>query len=176
MYVPTFQGLGAGDFVRPAANGHTPYPFDAPHQVRFYRARNAIYHLFQALQSGGGRLTALVPDYNSGNEVLAMRAAGVSIRFYPVGWDGQIDVAMVRQLCDGDRPDVLYVIHYLGWPQPMWPLADLCKQRGIVLVEDCALALLSALDGRPLGSFGDWSVYCLYKTLPVPNGAILVSN
>ena len=44
------------------------------------------------------------------------------------------------------------------------------------LVEDCALALLSELDGRPLGSFGDWSVFCLYKTLPVPNGAVLVQN
>ncbi len=29
---------------------------------------------------------------------------------------------------------------------------------------------------RPLGSFGDWSVFCLYKTLPLPNGALLVQN
>src|SRR5207253_3181872 len=49
-------------------------------------------------------------------------------------------------------------------------------QRGMRLVEDCALALLSEHDGRPLGSFGDWSVFCLYKTLPVPNGAVLVQN
>jgi dTDP-4-amino-4,6-dideoxygalactose transaminase len=29
---------------------------------------------------------------------------------------------------------------------------------------------------RPLGSFGQWSVFCLYKTLPLPNGALLVQN
>ena len=96
--------------------------------------------------------------------------------YYPVGPDGQIDLSVVEQFCNTYNPDVLYVIHYLGWPQPMWALTDFCRQRGILVVEDCALALLSALDGRPLGSFGDWAVYCLYKTLPVPNGAILVQN
>jgi len=30
--------------------------------------------------------------------------------------------------------------------------------------------------GQPLGSFGDWAVFCLYKTLPVPNGSLLVQN
>jgi dTDP-4-amino-4,6-dideoxygalactose transaminase len=44
------------------------------------------------------------------------------------------------------------------------------------LVEDCALSLLSDLDGEPLGSFGHWSVFCLYKTLPMPNGALLIQN
>jgi dTDP-4-amino-4,6-dideoxygalactose transaminase len=174
--VPTFQGLGAADFVRPAAQRRTTYPFDAPHQVRFYRARNAIYYLFQTLQPGGRPLTVLVPDYNSGNEVLAMRAAGVTIHYYPVGSDGQIDLAVAEDCCERYRPDVFYVIHYLGWAQPMVEIAAMCQRRSMLLVEDCALALLSNLGDQPLGSFGDWAIYCLYKTLPVPNGAILVQN
>ena len=118
----------------------------------------------------------LAPDYHSGNEVLAMRAAGATIHYYPIHRDMRLDPDEVRRLCEEHNPDVLYVIHYLGWPQPMPALVDLCRQRGMLLVEDCALALLSELDGRPLGSFGDWSVFCLYKTLPVPNGAVLVQN
>lgn len=176
MYVPTFQGLSAADFVRPSRPRPEPYPFAAPHQVRFYRARNAIYYLFERLCAARGRLRVLVPDYNSGNEVLAMREAGADMRFYPVGPDGQIDVAIAEEWCDRLQPDVFYVIHYLGWPQPMRELSSLCRRRHMWLVEDCALALLSTLGGRPLGTFGDWSVYCLYKTLPVPNGAILVQN
>src|SRR5207248_2216648 len=39
-----------------------------------------------------------------------------------------------------------------------------------------ALSLLSELDGQPLGSFGQWAIFCLYKTLPVPDGALLVQN
>ena len=176
MFVPTFQGLGALDFVRPASHRRAPYPFAAEHQVHFYRARNAIYHLFQKLQATGRQLTALVPDYNSGNEVLAMRAAGVRIQYFPVGPDGQIDPAVAEEWCERYQPDVFYVIHYLGWPQPMPELVKMCRRRSLLLIEDCALALLSELGDRPLGTFGDWSIYCLYKTLPVPNGAILVQN
>jgi len=70
----------------------------------------------------------------------------------------------------------LYVIHFIGWPQPMNRILELCRTAGLILVEDCALSLLSQTDGRPLGSFGDYSVFCLYKTLPVPNGGLLVQN
>ena len=31
----------------------------------------------------------------------------------------QPDLDDVERLCDQHDPDVLYVIHYLGWPQPM---------------------------------------------------------
>jgi dTDP-4-amino-4,6-dideoxygalactose transaminase len=177
MFIPTFQGLTATDFVLTASGRTTErrYPFDVPH-LTFYRARNAIYHLFKVLRSGTERLTVLVPDYNSGNEVLALEAAGATIRYYGVGPDGQVDVSHVERLCEMHRPDVLYVIHYLGWPQPIRQLADLARRRGLWLVEDCALALLSDAGGQPLGSFGHFSIFCLYKTLPLPNGACLVEN
>jgi hypothetical protein len=49
-------------------------------RTAFYRARNGIYHLFAALEDAKARtnerLVVLVPDYNSGNEVLAIEAAG----------------------------------------------------------------------------------------------------
>jgi dTDP-4-amino-4,6-dideoxygalactose transaminase len=175
MRVPVFHGLSPVDLIRPRRE-RTIFPFDAPEGMAFYRARNAIYYLFRALVERRRRLTVLVPDYNSGNEVLAIRAAGASIEYCPVGPDMRMDPDEVERLCDVQRPDVLYVIHYAGWPQPITTLVELCRRRHILLVEDCALALLSETDGRPLGSFGDWSVFCLYKTLPLPNGALLVRN
>jgi CelD/BcsL family acetyltransferase involved in cellulose biosynthesis/dTDP-4-amino-4,6-dideoxygalactose transaminase len=169
--------LSAVDFVRPAQPARAAgYPFDAPSRLSFFRARNAIYHLCRALVTRNPALTVLAPDYNSGNEILAMRAAGARLRYYPIDRHMQLDPDDVERLCVQHAPDVLYVIHYIGWPQPMAPLIDLCRRRGMLLVEDCALALLSQGDGRPLGAFGDWSVFCLYKTLPLPNGALLVQN
>jgi dTDP-4-amino-4,6-dideoxygalactose transaminase len=176
MYVPVYQGLTPIDFVRPARPEAVCFPFDAPSRRYFYRARNAIYHLFRALRSTTERLMVLAPDYNSGNEVLAMQAAGATLRYCPVDRNMRLDPIEVGRLCERYNPDILYVIHYAGWPQPMPALVDLCRRRHMLLVEDCALALLSELDGRPLGSFGDWSVFCLYKTLPLPNGALLVRN
>jgi dTDP-4-amino-4,6-dideoxygalactose transaminase len=176
MFVPTYQGLRAADFFKSVAGADRPFPFNTPRALRFYRARNAIYYLFRELHAFRPRLTVLAPDYHSGNEVLAMRSAGATLHYYPIHRDMQLDPDEVRRLCREHNPDVLYVIHYLGWPQPMPALVELCRQRGMLLVEDCALALLSEPGGRPLGSFGDWSVFCLYKTLPVPNGAVLVQN
>jgi dTDP-4-amino-4,6-dideoxygalactose transaminase len=175
-FVPIYQGLSAADFVRTAERRAACFPFNVPHRLPFFRARNAIYHLFRALVAANPRLTVLAPDYNSGNEILAMRAAGATIRYCPVGRNMDLDPAAVEELCRIHDPDLLYVIHYVGWPQPMPALADLCRRREMLLVEDCALSLLSEVDGKPLGSFGDWSVFCLYKTLPVPNGALLVQN
>jgi dTDP-4-amino-4,6-dideoxygalactose transaminase len=175
-FVPTYQGLSARDFVRTVDRADDCFPFTAPHRLPFYRARNAIYHLFRALLETNPRLTVLAPDYNSGNEILAMRAAGATLHYCPVPRDMTLDPDDVERHCRAHNPDLLYVIHYAGWPQPMTELVDLCRRRGMLLVEDCALSLLSETDGRPLGSFGDWSVFCLYKTLPLPNGALLVQN
>jgi len=58
----------------------------------------------------------------------------------------------------------------------MKDIMALCQERGMILIEDCALALLSELDGQPLGSFGDYAIFCLYKTVPVPNGGLLIQN
>ena len=175
MYVPTFQGLSATDLVRPPAASAACFPFDAP-RLAFYRARNAIYYLFEALRTVKPRLVVLVPDYNSGNEILALEAAGAELHYYRIGRDLQPDLDQIADLCRQHDPDVLYVIHYLGWPQPMTALTRIARERTMLLVEDCALSLLSEPDGIPLGSRGDFSVFCLYKTLPVPNGALLVQN
>jgi dTDP-4-amino-4,6-dideoxygalactose transaminase len=184
-FVPTYQGLSAADFVRSAtATREACFPFNVAGRLPFYRARNAIYHLFTTLVAQNPRLTVLAPDYNSGNEILAMRAAGVQIQYCPVDRQMQMRPERVEELCALYNPDLLYVIHYVGWPQPMPALLDICRRRGMLLVEDCALSLLSETPGpstglgagRALGSFGDWSVFCLYKTLPLPNGALLVQN
>jgi len=176
-FVPTYQGLSAIDFVRQPAREHAGgFPFDAAHRLPFYRARNAIYYLFRALLERHPRLTVLAPDYNSGNEILALRAAGATVHYCPVDRRMQLDPEAVDRLCRRHHPDLLYVIHYVGWPQPMPELVDLCRRHEMLMVEDCALSLLSETGGRPLGSFGDWAVFCLYKTLPLPNGALLTQN
>jgi len=176
-FVPTYQGLGATHLVGRPSTFEAPFPFSAPRRIAYYRARNAIYHLFRTLRETRRSLTVLAPDYYSGNEILAIQAAGVKIHYCPIGGDMQWDPAEVERLCREHSPDVLYVIHYAGWPQPIAQLAELCRRREMLLVEDCALSLLSETeDGRPLGSFGQWSVFCLYKTLPLPNGALLVQN
>ena len=175
MYVPADHGLALRDLFRPRHAGDLPFPLSAPQHRYFYRARNAIYHVFRALgfESGG---TVLMPAYHNTNEVAAVRAAGARVRFYRIGRDLEPDLEDLARLIRSTDVRALFVIHYFGWAQPVKELLDLCEARGLVLFEDCALALLSETLGRPLGSFGHYATYCLYKTLPVPNGGVLVEN
>src|SRR5262249_55787128 len=158
------------DLLRRSARGESAFPFTAD-AIYFYAARSGIYHLLRALGCDTGA-TVLMPDYHSGVEVWAARTAGARVRYYHMRRNLTPDLDEIRDLSRGAR--VLYAIHYLGWPQPIRKMRELCNERGIVLFEDCALSLLSQFDGRPLGTFGDYSVFCLYKTLPVPNGGVLV--
>jgi dTDP-4-amino-4,6-dideoxygalactose transaminase len=175
MYVSSWPGLGARELL-PWQSGRTlPYPFNNTHQLAFCVARSGIYHLFRALELKPNDVV-LVPDYHSGNEVAAIRAAGATITFYPVRRNLEPDLEELSRLARRLRPRVIYAIHYLGWPQPLSEIEALCQEQGSILIEDCALSLLSTIDRGPLGAFGDYSIFCLYKTLPVPNGGLLVQN
>ena len=174
MYVPTWPCLNPSYLFSSANGSHLPFPMNAYTRMCFFSARYGIYQLFRALRFQKDEIV-LVPDYHHGNEVRAIRAAGASIRFYRIGRNLEPDLDHLEQLCRL-HPRALYIIHYLGWPQPMGELTALCRKHGMLLIEDCALSLLSESNGQALWRFGDFAIYCLYKTLPVPNGGVLVQN
>ncbi len=174
MFVPSWPTLRPAYLLGRGSPSTPPFPLGASHGTYFYTARNGIYHLFRALGPQGSGVV-LVPEYHHGNEVRAIRAAGFALRFYRVRRNLQPDLDDLARLLKA-RPRALLAIHFLGWPQPIEEIAALCRENGVVLVEDCALSLFSQLGGQPLGTFGDYSIFCLYKTLPVPNGGILVQN
>ena len=174
MYVPAWQGLTFRHFTTRPLEATAPFPLCHARSAAFHTARSAIYQLFKSLVATG-RTRVLAPDYHMGNELRAIRAAGASVALYAIDRHGRPDLqALSRQAARG--ADVLFIIHYAGWPQAVPELRALCDQHGLRLVEDCALALLSDADGRPLGSIGDYAVFCLYKTLPVLDGGLLVQN
>lgn len=173
-FVPGWPVLSPRDLVA-GRDAPPAFPFTAPRLRWIYRATHAIYHLFTALPLAADDVV-LVPDYHSGNEVWAMRAAGARLVFYPIGRDRRPDLVALKRLFHEHRPRVLYSIHYLGWPQPLDELQALCDEAGTLLIEDCALSMFGRHRGRPLGSVGDYAIYCLYKTFAAPNGGLLVEN
>lgn len=147
------------------------FPFDQPNVQYVHFARNAIY--FLARQRGLAGAEVLMPAYFHGVELEALLAAGVRPRFYPVHDGMRVDAQdIVRSLTAATR--AVYLIHYVGFPGPAEELQTICRERGLMFIEDCALALLSKAGARPLGSFGDAAVFCLYKTLPTPDGGAVV--
>jgi hypothetical protein len=75
-----------------------------------------------------------------------------------------------------ERTRAILVIHEYGYPHPdLQALRAQASSRGIVLIEDCAHSIDSAVDGAPLGSIGDFALFSLSKVLPIRSGGILVS-
>jgi len=62
-------------------------------------------------------------------------------------------------------------VHVAGWISPnIFKLKNLCKKYGVYLIEDCAHAAGSKLNGRPVGSAGIAAVYSLFMTKPLTCG------
>lgn len=70
------------------------------------------------------------------------------------------------------------VVHFLGIPCGMDAIARLARERGLFLVEDCALAVGSRFDGRHVGLFGDAGTFSFYpvKHLTSGEGGMLVTT
>lgn len=53
----------------------------------------------------------------------------------------------------------IIAVHLAGWPCDMDALAALARERGLLLIEDCAQAHGATWAGRPVGSFGDCAAF-----------------
>lgn len=58
-----------------------------------------------------------------------------------------------------ERTKAVVILHYGGYPGEVAEISRLCRDRGIHLVEDAALAVASTVDGRACGTFGDIGVW-----------------
>jgi dTDP-3-amino-2,3,6-trideoxy-4-keto-D-glucose/dTDP-3-amino-3,4,6-trideoxy-alpha-D-glucose/dTDP-2,6-dideoxy-D-kanosamine transaminase len=72
------------------------------------------------------------------------------------------------------------VTHLYGQVAPILEISQICKSKGIPLLEDCAQAHGAEVSGRKVGSFGDISTFSFYPTKNLgavgDGGAILTSN
>jgi perosamine synthetase len=174
-YVTSRPTLSPSVFVGSSRRGRLPAPLDADGVTFYIKARNGLWELIRALGVQGSEIV-LVPAYNCGPEVDAVLKAPATVRFYRVDSLARIDVDHLRQAIE-PRTRAVVVTHYFGFPQPELPeIVDLCRDRGLFLIEDCAPALYSTHLGRPLGTFGDAGIFSLWKTLPMPNGGAVLVN
>lgn len=60
------------------------------------------------------------------------------------------------------RSKAVIVYHLAGYPADIRRIAAICQERGLKLIEDCDNALLATVDGKQVGSFGDFAIYSFY--------------
>lgn len=62
------------------------------------------------------------------------------------------------------RTRAVIVVHLFGQCAEMPPIVELCRQRGLVLIEDCAQSIGADWDGRQSGAWGDFGCFSFYPT------------
>jgi dTDP-4-amino-4,6-dideoxygalactose transaminase len=151
-----------------------PFPLDREECRTYARARHGLWNGCNAVGLAPGDVV-LAPAYHHGSEIEALLRAGLEVRFFDVTDALEPDPIELDRLL-GPMVRVLYLIHYLGFPQTPSRWRSWCDDRGLLLFEDAAQAWLASRDGVPVGTLGDLAIYCLYKTIGVPDGAALICH
>jgi dTDP-4-amino-4,6-dideoxygalactose transaminase len=97
--------------------------------------------------------------------------------FYRVDDRLHIDLSHLEEVVEAHRPVVLVLIHFFGYPDPLYQEAvEIGKRCGALVVEDEAHAMFTDLVGGVSGRLGHSSIFSLHKMLPMPTGGMLLIN
>ncbi len=139
-----------------------------------HKARVAIRFACELMNLGQGDCV-LAPAYNCGTEIDALRNSNLLVVLYRIDRIGQVDLSDLRSRIT-EETRAIYVTHYFGFAQPLDEIKNICDKNGLYLIEDCALSMFSTYVTNKSGSIGDISVFNFPKTLPVPDGGVMVIN
>jgi dTDP-4-amino-4,6-dideoxygalactose transaminase len=76
------------------------------------------------------------------------------------------------------RTRAVMVLHYGGFPCHIEPISEVCRQRGIALIEDVAHAPGATVGKRKCGSFGDVGCFSFFsnKNLSIGEGGMVATR
>lgn len=72
--------------------------------------------------------------------------------------------------CLSSRTRAVSFAHALGNPADMKVILDFCQRHDLLLFEDCCDALGGSFDGKPVGSFGDFSTISMFPSHHITMG------
>ena len=148
----------------------------APHAVAMPRARVAIHLAVKALIRPGQQV--VLSPYTIADVVnMVISAGGVPVFADIERETCNIDPAEIEKLIGPDTGAVL-ITHLHGLACDMDVIPRICTERGVPLIEDAAQAFGARFGGRPVGSFGDASVFSFgkYKNVNAFLGGVLTTR
>jgi dTDP-4-amino-4,6-dideoxygalactose transaminase len=124
--------------------------------------------------------TVLCPSNTFMATPLAALRAGARVEFVDCNrHDLCMSAADFQAKAERHRPRAAFLVHiggHLAFDSAA--IAEICRENGIFLIEDCAHAHGASWKGRKPGSYGDAGVFSLYatKTISTGEGGVLVST
>jgi dTDP-4-amino-4,6-dideoxygalactose transaminase len=150
----------------------------ARHAIAVANGTAALHVALLAVGCGAGDEVVL-PSLNfvaAGNTIVHTGATPVFCDI--VGErDLNLDVADVEAALT-ERTRAVVLLHYGGFPCDVAAVRELCRLRGIAIVEDAAHAVGSLYEGRACGTLGDVGCFSFFsnKNLPIGEGGMVVTD
>ena len=162
-----------GRFIREFETGFASF-IGASHAASVCNGTVALHLAMLALGIGPGD-EVIVPTLTYIASVNAIRYVGAT----PVFCDSrantwQMDPEDVEKRIT-PRTRAVMCVHLYGGACEMARLANLCHERGLKLIEDCAEAIGTRIDDRHVGTFGDVATFSFFgnKTITTGEGGMV---
>lgn len=146
-----------------------------PHAVGCASGTDALLLALRALGVGPGD-EVIVPAFTFVATAEVVARAGASPIFVDVDpRRGLLDPEKLQEALTS-KTRAIIPVHLFGHPAPLGQILDFAQRHSLLIIEDCAQALLSAWEGKPVGGFGDAGCFSFYpsKHLPAAGDAGLV--
>jgi dTDP-4-amino-4,6-dideoxygalactose transaminase len=120
----------------------------------------------------------IVPSFTFVSTANAFALRGAKIKFadcednFPnISYESIVNLITIKT-------KAIVVVHYAGFSCDISRIQKLCKEKKIVLIEDCAHAIGSKYKKKFLGTFGDFSTFSFHETKNIScgEGGLLVIN
>ncbi|HHL2498630.1 TPA: DegT/DnrJ/EryC1/StrS family aminotransferase [Yersinia enterocolitica] len=135
----------------------------------------ALHLALESLGIGPGD-EVIVPSLTYIASVNTVMQTGAKVIFVDSELDTwNIDVNDIRKKITPNTKAIM-VVHLYGLPCNMNSIKSLCSNNNLLLIEDCAEAFGTKLDGQHVGTFGDVSTFSFFgnKTITTGEGGMVV--
>lgn len=149
----------------------------APHALALSSCTAGMHLYYHALGIGVGD-EVIVPAQTHTATAHAVEFVGAKPVFVDAESEtGNIDIDQIEDKITANTR-VISVVHFLGMPVDMKRVMALAKKYDLKVVEDCALAVGTRLDGVHAGLHGDAGMYSFYpvKHMTTAEGGMFICN
>jgi dTDP-3-amino-3,4,6-trideoxy-alpha-D-glucose transaminase len=136
---------------------------EAEHAVGVSSGTAALELALRGLGIGPGD-EVIVPTYSFIATAEAVTTVGATPRIVDVDPDTALLTAETVEAALTPQTRCVIPVHLFGRPVDMDPLLELCRERGIAVIEDACQAHGARYRGRRVGSIGDAGCFSFYPT------------
>ena len=147
-----------------------------------FKARIGLFHILTFLFKNNRKKNKIILSsftvFDMINMILISGFEPIFIDHY--NNSSQINIHHFKKKIDelNDEIGAVLLTHYNVNNSDLLEIANICKQKKIVLIEDCAISIASKFNNDYVGKFGDYSIFSFgfYKFVNVLSGGMVFSK